>query len=189
MEFVLAAPPVDTLETSQQTSGEGANYSGPFDSSTPEPSPRRVGTVGASIQPLPSFAPPRRVGTTAATHEPPPTFSPSANSTPGPSPKRHVPCALPPTRSVSPAPVDPAPVLPPGESRDGAGPSGSSAAASVKKKKEDKIGGAIVTVTCPQCGATSLNKSAHYNHYRVRIFLSKLFNFVGNVRQVFICHC
>ena len=135
MEFVLAAPPVDTLETSQQMSGEGANLSGPFDSSTPEPSPRRVGTVGASIQPLPSFAPPRRVGTTAATHKPLPTFPPSANSTPGPSPKRHVPCALPPTRSVSPAPVDPAPVLPPGESRDGAGPSGSSAAASVKKKK------------------------------------------------------
>ena len=177
MEFVLAAPPVDTLETSQQMSGEGANYSGPFDSSTPEPSPRRVGTVGASIQPLPSFAPPRRVGTTAATHEPPPTFSPSANSTPGPSPKRHVPCALPPTRSVSPAPVDPAPVLPPGESRDGAGPSGSSAAASVKKKKEDKIGGAIVTVTCPDCGASSLNKSAHYNHYRVRIFFKQVIQF------------
>ena len=174
MEFVLAAPPVDTLETSQQMSGEGANLSGPFDSSTPEPSPRRVGTVGASIQPLPSFAPPRRVGTTAATHEPQPTFPPSANSTPGPSPKRHVPCALPPTRSVSPAPVDPAPVLPPGESRDGAGPSGSSAAASVKKKKPLP---AIVTVTCPDCGASSLNKSAHYNHYRVSILFKQVIQF------------
>ena len=174
MEFVLAAPPVDTLETSQQMSGEGANLSGPFDSSTPEPSPRRVGTVGASIQPLPSFAPPRRVGTTAATHEPLPTLPSSANSTPGPSPKRHVPCALPPTRSVSPAPVDPAPVLPPGESRDGAGPSGSSGAASVKKKKPLP---AIVTVTCPDCGATSLNKSAHYNHYRVSIFFKQVIQF------------
>ena len=174
MEFVLAAPPVDTLETSQQMSGEGANSSGPFDSSTPEPSPRRVGTVGASIQPLPSFAPPRRVETTAATHEPLPTLPSSANSTPGPSPKRHVPCALPPTRSVSPAPVDPAPVLPPGESRDGAGPSGSSAAASVKKKKPLP---AIVTVTCPDCGATSLNKSAHYNHFRVRIIFKEVLQF------------
>ena len=174
MEFVLAAPPVDTLETSQQMSGEGANLSGPFDSSTPEPSPRRVGTVGASIQPLPSFAPPRRVGTTAATHEPLPTLPSSANSTPGPSPKRHVPCALPPTRSVSPAPVDPAPVLPPGESRDGAGPSGSSAAASVKKKKPLP---AIVTVTCPDCGASSLNKSAHYNHYRVSILFKQVIQF------------
>ena len=162
MEFVLAAPPVDTLETSQQMSGEGANFSGPFDSSTPEPSPRRVGTVGASIQPLPSFAPPRRVGTTDATEQPQ---------------ARHLPCAVPPTRSVSTAPVDPAPVLPPGESRDGAGPSGSSAAASVKKKKEDKIGGAIVTVTCPDCGASSLNKSAHYNHYRVRIFFKQVIQF------------
>ena len=168
MEFVRTVPPVNTLDTSQQSlSGirrnAGANLSGPFGSSTPGPSPHRVGTAVGRVQPMPSYVPcssstpgpsPGRVGPTEAIEQPQ---------------SRHLPCAVPPTRSVSAAPVDPAPVLPPGEGNDGAGPSGSSEAGSAKKKKKNKIGGAIVTVRCPDCNALSSSQSEHYNHFRVLV--------------------
>ena len=164
MEFVCMAPPVNTLNTSPQLisgirQNAGANLTGPFDSSTPGPSPDRVGTTGARVQPMSSYAPcssstpgpsPARVGTTDAMDRPQ---------------SRHLPCAVAPTRSAPTAPVPPAPVAPLGDVNDGAGPSASSEAGSDKKKKKNKIGAAIVT--CPVCGAQSASQSDHYNHFRV----------------------